>query len=86
MQRGKQQAEKMQSITAEGEAGLGLVRIVLRGIGEPVKVEISKEIVDDLVAVEDLVVTAQNHAFSNLMDEAFEPFKDMLPPGTRLPL
>ena len=85
--------EKMALIEAEGVAGAGMVKIVLKGKGELVSVSIDPSLMgDDAEIVEDLIKAAHNEARKNLdgaveqaMKDATAGFADILPPGMKMP-
>lgn len=62
----QEKAQKMQAeiatMTVEGEAGGGLVKVTLTGKHEAVKVSIDPSLMDDREMLEDLVVAAINGA------------------------
>jgi len=75
----KQAGEKMQDvqkqlekITAEGEAGGGMVRAVVNGKQKLLSVKIDPEIMDDPEMVQDLVVAAVNSALEKVLKLAQE--------------
>ncbi|ANT64759.1 YbaB/EbfC family nucleoid-associated protein [Prosthecochloris sp. CIB 2401] len=75
----KQAGEKMQDvqkqlekITAEGEAGGGMVKAVVNGKQKLLSVKIDPEIMDDPEMVQDLVVAAVNSALEKVLKLAQE--------------
>ena len=75
----KQAGEKMQDvqkqlekITAEGEAGAGMVKAVATGSQKVVGVKIEPDILDDVEMVQDLVVAAVNSALEKAAGRARE--------------
>lgn len=85
--------DKIQQTEAEGVAGAGLVRVVLKGKGDLVSVSIDQSLMgDEAEILEDLVKAAHNEARKNLdaameaaMKDATSGFADMLPPGMKMP-
>lgn len=65
-------SEKMETLEAEGQAGNGLVTIVLAGTGELKKIHLKKECVDpeDVEGLEALIKAAYNNAFKQLQEIA----------------
>lgn len=63
--------EKMQSITAEGTAGGGMVRIKLTGQFSVLSVEIDPEVVDpsDVEMLQDLILAAYTDAAANVREK-----------------
>lgn len=59
--------EKLGDITAEGEAGAGMVKATANGKKQILKIEIEKELVnpDDKEMLQDLIVGAVNKALEN---------------------
>ena len=59
----KESQEKIKNIKVEGVSGSNSVKVILDGVGEMCKIEISDEILKgDKVIIEDLVVAAHNNA------------------------
>ena len=84
--------EKIAQTEAEGVAGAGMVKVVLKGKGELVSVQIDPSLMgDEAEIVEDLVKAAHREARKNLdlamekaMKEATAGFGGMLP-GFKMP-
>ena len=84
--------EEIAQTEAEGVAGAGMVKVVLRGKGELVSVQIDPSLMgDEAEIVEDLIKAAHNEARKNLeqamakaMESATSGFADMLPPGMKM--
>ena len=63
----KESQEKIKNIKVEGVSGSNSVKVILDGVGEMCKIEISDEILKgDKVIVEDLIIAAHNKAKSEL--------------------
>ncbi len=97
-----QQAQKMQddmqraqeeigSIEVTGEAGGGMVRVVMTGRHEARRVQIERELLDDDVdMIEDLLTAAINDAVNKVATATQERMSEVtaglkLPPGMKLP-
>lgn len=67
----KKMEEQMDSIEVEGNAGGGMVKIMMNGHKNVISVEISKEVVDpdDVEMLQDLVTAAANDALAKVDDE-----------------
>ncbi len=67
----KKMEEQMDSIEVEGNAGGGMVKIMMNGHKNVLSVEISKEVVDpdDVDMLQDLVTAAVNDALAKVDDE-----------------
>lgn len=67
----KKMEEQMDSIEVEGNAGGGMVKIMMNGHKNVLSVEISKEVVDpdDVEMLQDLVTAAVNDALAKVDDE-----------------
>jgi DNA-binding YbaB/EbfC family protein len=67
----KKMEEQMDSIEVEGNAGGGMVKIMMNGHKNILSVEISKEVVDpdDVEMLQDLVTAAANDALAKVDDE-----------------
>lgn len=64
--------EKLGDITAEGEAGAGMVKVTVNGKKSLVKVKIEPELInpDDKEMLEDLIVAATNKALEKVEELA----------------
>lgn len=69
--------ENLGKITAEGEAGAGMVKVVANGKKQVVSIEIDQELVkpDDKEFLQDLVVAAVNKALEAVEEKAKEEMK-----------
>ncbi|WP_428407342.1 YbaB/EbfC family nucleoid-associated protein [Hyphococcus sp.] len=88
----KEMQEKLAEIEATGEAGAGMVKVVLNGKGYAKAVAIERSLMkeDEAEILEDLIAAAINDAKSKLEKETEEQMKKMtaglpLPPGMKLP-
>ena len=88
----KEMQEKLADIEATGEAGAGMVKVVLNGKGYAKAVAIERSLMkeDEAEILEDLIAAAINDAKSKLEKETEEQMKKMtaglsLPPGMKLP-
>lgn len=84
--------EKIAGLEATGEAGAGMVKVVLNGKGYAKAVAIERSLMkeDDAEILEDLIAAAINDAKSKLERETEAQMKKMtaglpLPPGMKLP-
>lgn len=84
--------EKLADLEVTGEAGGGMVKVVLNGKGYAKAVAIERSVVkeDDAEILEDLIAAAINDAKSKLEEQSQEQMKAMtaglpLPPGMKLP-
>jgi DNA-binding YbaB/EbfC family protein len=98
MRQAQQMQETMQKAQAEladlevtGEAGAGMVKVVLNGRHEAKKVMIEPKLLgEDLGLLEDLVVAAVNDAVRKIAAYSQEKYAGLmsgmnLPPGMKLP-
>ncbi len=88
----KEIQEKIADLEATGEAGAGMVKVVLNGKGYAKAVAIERALMkeDDAEILEDLIAAAINDAKSKLEKMSEEQMKKMtaglpLPPGMKLP-
>lgn len=88
----KEMQEKLADIEATGEAGAGMVKVVLNGKGYAKAVAIERSLMkeDEAEILEDLIAAAINDAKAKLEKETEEHMKKMtaglpLPPGMKLP-
>lgn len=67
----KKMEEQMDSVEVEGNAGGGMVKIMMNGHKNVLSVEISKEVVDpeDVEMLQDLVTAAFNDALTKVDEE-----------------
>ncbi len=84
--------EKLAALEVTGEAGGGMVKVVLNGKGYAKAVAIERGLLkeDDGEILEDLVAAAINDAKAKLETQSQEQMKEMtaglpLPPGMKLP-
>ncbi|MCG8375613.1 MAG: YbaB/EbfC family nucleoid-associated protein [Chlorobiales bacterium] len=64
--------KQLEKITAEGDAGGGMVKATVSGKQKVLSVTIDPEILDDIEMVQDLVVAAVNSALEKAADQARE--------------
>jgi hypothetical protein len=83
---------KLESMELTGEAGAGLVKVVLNGKGDMRKITLDPKIVDpaDTEMLEDLILAAARDAKSKVESAAAEEMQKVtgglqLPPGMKLP-
>ncbi len=88
----KEMQEKLSELEVTGEAGGGMVKVVLNGKGYAKAVAIERALMkeDDAEILEDLIAAAINDAKSKLETQSQEQMKEMtaglaLPPGFNLP-
>jgi DNA-binding YbaB/EbfC family protein len=87
----KKAQEEMASVTVTGEAGAGMVRVIMNCQHRVQRVEIDDSMIgDDKEMLEDLVTAATNDAVSKVEKTVQEKFSGMaaglnLPPGMKLP-
>ncbi len=88
----KEMQEKIADLEVTGEAGAGMVKVVLNGKGYAKAVAIERALMkeDDAEILEDLIAAAINDAKSKLEKQSEEQMKQMtaglpLPPGMKLP-
>ena len=84
--------ERVAHITAEGDAGAGMVKAVVNGRLEVQQVKLSDEIIamNDKEMLEDLIASALNHALVKARQLVAEETQKMaaglgLPPGMNVP-
>ena len=73
----KEAQDNLVYITAEGEAGAGMVKAVANGKRQLVKLEIDKDLMkpEDAEMLQDLVVAAANQALAQVDEKAKEEMK-----------
>lgn len=91
MQKNMQAAqEEIAQMEITGEAGGGMVKVVMTGKHELVKVEIDDSLMDDKEMLEDLFAAAVNSAARRVEEETQERMAGLtggmeLPPGMKMP-
>ena len=92
MQAGMQKAqEEIANMQIEGESGAGLVKVLMNGQHELIRVSIDDSLIgDDKDMLEDLIAAAVNDASHKLAVESKEKMGGLtagleLPPGMKLP-
>ena len=69
----KESQENIKKIRVEGVSGSNLVKVILDGEGEMIKIELSDELLKEAKSViEDLVVAAHNNAKAQLKSKTSE--------------
>ncbi len=86
----KKAQEEMASQEVTGEAGGGLVKVVMNGRHEVRRVTIDPDVADDREMVEDLVAAAVNDAVNRVQEMMQEKMSGLtggmpMPPGFTLP-
>jgi len=91
MQKNMQAAQdEIAQMEIAGESGGGMVKVVMTGKHELVKVDIDSSLMDDKEMLEDLVAAAVNSAARNVDDVTQEKMSGLsggmdLPPGMKMP-
>jgi nucleoid-associated protein EbfC len=86
----KKAQEELANLEVTGQAGGGLVEVVMNGRHEVRKVSIDPEVADDREMIEDLVAAAINDAVNRIQSLSQEKMSGLtgglpLPPGFTLP-
>ncbi|MEN8154530.1 MAG: YbaB/EbfC family nucleoid-associated protein [Acidobacteriota bacterium] len=79
----KQMEEKMNAVEVEGNAGGGMVKVLLNGHKNIISINISREVVDpdDIEMLQDLVMAAMNDAITKVDEELKDNMGSALPGG-----
>ena len=91
MKQAQQMQERLQkemtSLTVEGNAGGGMVTVVVNGGKQVQSITIDPEVVskEDVGMLQDLIVAAINDAHRKADEEMAQRMGGMLPPGMKLP-
>ena len=77
----------MSTVRVEGNAGGGMVTVVVNGAKQVQSITIDPEVVskDDVGMLQDLIVAAINDAHRKADEEMAQKMGGMLPPGMKLP-
>ena len=91
MKQAQQMQERLQkemtAVRVEGNAGGGMVTVLINGAKQVQSIAIDPEVVskDDVVMLQDLIVAAINDAQRKADEAMAEKMGGMLPPGMKLP-
>jgi DNA-binding YbaB/EbfC family protein len=91
MKQAQQMQERLQKqmaeLRVEGNAGGGMVTVVINGAKQVQSLTIDPEVVskEDVVMLQDLIVAALNDAQRKADDEMAQQMGGMLPPGLKMP-
>ena len=79
--------KQMSELRVEGNAGGGMVTVVINGAKQVQSVNIDPEVVskEDVGMLQDLIVAALNDAHRKADDEMTKNVGGILPPGLKLP-
>ena len=79
--------KQMSELRVEGNAGGGMVTVVINGAKQIQSLKIDPEVVskEDVGMLQDLIVAALNDAHRKADDEMTKNVGGMLPPGIKLP-
>ena len=79
--------QQMAGLRVEGNAGGGMVTVVINGAKQVQSLTIDPEVVskDDVAMLQDLIVAAINDAQRKADDEMAQNLGGMLPPGLKIP-
>ena len=77
----------MSAVRVEGNAGGGMVTVVVNGAKQVQSITLDPEVVskDDVGMLQDLIVAAINDAHRKADEEMAQKMGGMLPPGMKLP-
>jgi DNA-binding YbaB/EbfC family protein len=83
----EQLQKQMTALRVEGNAGGGMVTVVVNGAKQLQSITIDPEVVskDDVPMLQDLIVAAINDAHRKADEEMTQNMGGMLPPGMKLP-
>ena len=91
MKQAQQMQERLQrqmaDLRVEGNAGGGMVTVVINGAKQVQSMKIDPEVVskDDIGMLQDLIVAALNDAHRKADEQMTQAMGGMLPPGIKLP-
>jgi DNA-binding YbaB/EbfC family protein len=79
--------KQMAELKVEGNAGGGMVKVVINGAKQVQTLKIDPEVVskDDVEMLQDLIVAAINDAHRKADEEMAQKMGGMLPPGLKIP-
>ncbi len=74
----KKVQDELEDLNVEGQAGGGIIKVVINGKKEPKSVTIDSSVLDeDKEMIEDLVLAAMKNAFDNADKESSEKMKSI---------
>ena len=74
----KKVQDELEDVNVEGQAGGGIIKVVVNGKKEPKSVTIDSSVLDeDKEMIEDLVLAAMKNAFDNADKESSEKMKSI---------
>ncbi len=78
--------KQMTALRVEGNAGGGMVTVIVNGAKQVQSIAIDPEVVskDDVVMLQDLIVAALNDAHRKADEQMTQNMGGMLPPGLKL--
>jgi nucleoid-associated protein EbfC len=91
MKQAQQMQERLQKqmaeLRVEGNAGGGMVTVIINGAKQVQSLKIDPEVVskEDVEMLEDMIVAAINDAHRKADEEMSQTMGGMLPPGMKLP-
>jgi hypothetical protein len=91
MKQAQQMQERLQKqmaeLRVEGNAGGGMVTVVINGAKQVQSIKIDPEVVskEDVEMLQDLIVAAMNDAHRKADEEMSNTMGGMLPPGMKIP-
>jgi DNA-binding YbaB/EbfC family protein len=91
MKQAQQMQERLQKqmaeLRVEGNAGGGMVTVVINGAKQVQSIKIDPEVVskEDVEMLQDLIVAAMNDAHRKADEEMSNSMGGMLPPGMKIP-
>jgi DNA-binding YbaB/EbfC family protein len=79
--------KQMAELRVEGDAGGGMVTVIINGAKQVQSLKIDPEVVskEDVEMLEDMIVAAINDAHRKADEEMSQTMGGMLPPGMKLP-
>jgi DNA-binding YbaB/EbfC family protein len=83
----EQLQKQMAELRVEGNAGGGMVTVIINGAKQVQSLKIDPEVVskEDVEMLQDMIVAAINDAHRKADDEMSQTMGGMLPPGMKLP-
>ena len=83
----EQLQKQMTALRVEGNAGAGMVTVVVNGAKQVQSITIDPEVVskEDVGMLQDLIVAALNDAHRKADEEMTQNMGGLLPPGMKLP-
>ena len=81
----QQSQEKLKNVEVEGEAGAGLVKVVMNGKFKIKSINIDPSLLDDIEMLEDIMAAAINDCVTKVETRVQQEMQSFMPAGFKMP-